>query len=194
MGILDGMKEMAVQRRENHIKVRVISGKQCFYLGKLENSVIIRQNERGYIYFDDIDGEYKIAGYEWGGPTYKSVTDVNDHTTTDGWSKSTSKGKEKRTGRLPGAAIGTLIMPGAGTLVGAMVGTGKKSQVRGFEKNHSTQDHTGKTVSYDEEVTSPAYMTLKDPKTQYSFTFSFECNSKTHGEILNLLHQSALEE
>ena len=194
MSLFDSIKgaasEMVTQIGEHHVKVRLVSGKKCFYLMPLENSVVIRQNEAGFIYFDDIEGQYKITGYQWDGPEYELVTKTTGRTTTDGITR--SKGKEKRTGRLSGAVIGTAIMPGAGTLIGAMAGTGKKS--KGKEKIQSVEQHTGRTTSYEKETDSIAYMTLKDPETQYSFSFGFKCNSKIHGEILNLLQSSFLEE
>ena len=193
MSLFDSVKgfasEMVTQSKENHVKVTLVSGKKCFYLGPLENSVVIRQNENGFIYFDDIDGTYKIAGYEWGGPEYKSVTKTTGRTTTDGTSH--SKGREKRTGRLTGAAVGSLFGPG-GAVIGAMVGTGNK-KTKGTEKSHSVAQHTGQTTSYEQETDSVAYMTLTDPATQYSFSFGFKCNSKIHGDILNMLHASSLE-
>lgn len=194
MSLFDSVKgfasDMVTQSKENHVKVTLISGKKCFYLGPLENSVVIRQNDAGFIYFDDIDGTYKIAGYEWGGPEYKSVTKTTGKTTTDG--ETHSKGREKRTGRVTGAVLGTMIAPGAGTVIGAMVGTGNKKS-KGKEVSHSVAKQTSQTTSYEQETDSVAYMTLTDPATQYTFSFSFKCNSKIHGEILNMLHASSLE-
>lgn len=151
MSLFDSLKgfasEVVTQSKENHIKVTLVSGKKCFYLGPLENSVVIRQNEQGFIYFDDIEGTYKIAGYEWGGPEYKSVTKTTGKTTKDGTTH--SEGREKRTGRLTGAAVGSVFGPG-GAVIGAMVGTGNKKK-NGTEKAHSVEKHSEQTMSYDEE-------------------------------------------
>ena len=192
MSLFDSVKgfasDMVTQSKENHVKVTLISGKKCFYLGPLENSVVIRQNDAGFIYFDDIDGTYKIAGYEWGGPEYQEVTKTTGTTSTSGTTH--SKGREKRTGRLTGAAVGSLFGPG-GAVIGAMVGTGNK-KIKGKEKNRSLSTLSSRTTSYEQETDSVAYMTLTDPATQYTFSFGFKCNSKIHGEILNMLHESSL--
>ncbi len=199
MSIFDDIKgvtsEIIDQSKENHIKVTLVSGKKCFGLGAFENSVVIRQNDAGFIYFDEIEGEYKIASYEWGGPEYKSISKTTGSTVMNG--KTHSKGKEKRTGRLAGAVIGGSLsfatggLAAPGLVAGALLGTGKKS--KGKEKTRAVETHTGQTTSYDQETDSVAYMTLKDPINQYTFTFSFKCNSRIHGEILNMLNTSALQ-
>ena len=189
--IKDTASDFSTRASENKVEVKVISGKNNFDLGILENKVVIRQNQDGYIYFDDINGFFKITGYQWDGPAYQTVSKTTGKTSTQNVTK--SKGKEKRTGRLTGAVVGTIIAPGAGTLIGAMVGTGNK-KTKGVSKSHGTQQMTSTTTDKQEEIPSPAYMTVKEPSTGKTFTFGFDCTSKINGEILNLLHSSLLEE
>lgn len=195
MSFLDIIKDTAsdftTRAAENKVEVKVTSGKKNFGLNFLESRVVIRQNQDGFIYFDDINGLFKITGYQWEGPVFQTVTRTTG--TTSVQSRTQTKGREKRTGRLTGAVVGTVIAPGAGTLIGAMVGTGNKkskgvSQTAGRERTVST------TTSEQEEVPAPAYMTVKEPATGNTFTFGFDCDSVTNGEILNLLNGSFLQE
>ena len=122
--IKDTASDITTRAAENKVEVKVTSGKKNLDLGLLESRVVIRQNQDGYIYFDDINGLFKITAYQWEGPVFQTVTRTTG--TTSVQSRAQSRGREKRTGRLTGAVVGTVIAPGAGTLIGAMVGTGNK--------------------------------------------------------------------
>nr|DAR36734.1 MAG TPA: bacteriocin [Caudoviricetes sp.] len=87
---------------------------------QLSNSTTIRKT---------VDGQYYIGLYSETPVLYEfenfnfSGSKIIEHTTTTG--KTTQKGKKAST--LTGAAIGTVIAPGLGTIVGGMVGaSGKK--------------------------------------------------------------------
>lgn len=194
MSLWDSVKnaaaDMSTQASEFHIKLKVTSGKQCFFLGRFENSIILRLNSEGFIYFDEIEGNYKVSGFQWDGPNYQTITKTDGVTKTKGVTD--SFGREKRTGRVTGAVIGTAILPGAGTLIGAMVGTGNK-KVSGKAKSKSSEKTSSTAKSFDEEVVSPAYMTLKDPTAGTVISFGFDCNSQIYGELLNVLNRAGYE-
>lgn len=195
MSFLDIVKgtasDFATRAAENKVEIKVTSGKKNFDLGFLESRVVIRQNQDGFIYFDDINGLFKITGYQWDGPIFQTITRTTG--TTSVQSRTRSKGREKRTGRLTGAVVGTIIAPGAGTLIGAMVGTGNKKS-KGKSKTVGKERVISTAATEQQEVPAPAYMTVKEPATGNIFTFGFECDSITHGEIMNLLNRSFLQE
>lgn len=189
---LSSIASSAIDRAaENRVKVKVISNKKALNLWLLESNIVIRQNVEGIIYFDDVDGSFQITVYDWGGPVYETVSDTTETATVDNDSR--NKGKEKRTGRLAGAVIGGTLsvatggLAAPGLVAGALLGTGKKS--KGKEKGRSVEKRTGQTVSRQKEKNSVAYLTLLDTETGTSITFGFECNTKIHGEILNMLNR-----
>ena len=189
--IKDTASDITTRAAENKVEVKVTSGKKNLDLGLLESRVVIRQNQDGYIYFDDINGLFKITAYQWEGPVFQTVTRTTG--TTSVQSRAQSRGREKRTGRLTGAVVGTVIAPGAGTLIGAMVGTGNKKS-KGISRTAGRERTVSTATSEQEEVPAPAYMTVKDPATGAVFTFGFDCDSIINGEILNLLNRSFLQE
>lgn len=191
MGLLDKIKssasEMMTQAKEPHVQVKVTSGKKCFYMDFLDTHVVIRQRADGAIYFDDIEGFYKVVDFQWGGPEYVSTSRTTETTTAKG--KIDTYGTTKRTGRVTGAVVGSLIAPGAGTLIGAMVGTGKKHEVHTGGRGISQT--TGWTFESKGEAATSAFMTLTDISSRYTFTFGFECNSKIYGDVMNMIHRNS---
>lgn len=193
MSLLDSAKSMAselsMKAKEFHVKLEIVSGKQYLNLGRLDRSVVLRQNNDGYIYFDTIEGFYKIVDYKWDGPVYETVSETTSTVKKGG--KDKTGGKEKRTGRLTGAIVGSIIAPGPGTLIGAMVGTGNK-KTNSETKHHGVDKGKSVTREFSSEIPATAYLTLKDPKENVLFSFAFKCDSQVNGEMMNLLHTSKL--
>lgn len=195
MDILNSISNIATnaldRAAENRVKVKVVSGKKALNLWPLESSIVIRQNAEGVIYFDDVDGSFQITAYDWGGPVYETVSKTTETATID--TDTRSKGKEKRTGRVAGAIVGGALgvatggIAAPGVVAGALLGTGKKT--KGKEKGRSVEKRMGQTVSYEREKDTVAYLTLLDTETGTPITFGFRCNTKIHGEILNMLNR-----
>ena len=165
MSLFDSFKSAAEVRkiRSNELQVQlsVTSGKQNFFLKPKDHFVVLRVHDDGFIYFDDIEGHYKITEFQWEGPRYQTVTTTSGVTKYNEKSRSSgvtqSHGRDKRTGRLIGAAVGTAILPGAGTLVGALVGTGNKktsevSQSRGGGRAKGSEQISSTTQEFEQEV------------------------------------------
>ena len=78
MSLFDSFKSAAEARkiRSNELQVQlsVTSGKQNFFLKPKDHFVVLRVNDDGFIYFDDIEGHYKITEFQWEGPRYQTVT------------------------------------------------------------------------------------------------------------------------
>ena len=74
--ILSRVRPKCEKIRSNELQVQlsVTSGKQNFFLKPKDHFVVLRVNDDGFIYFDDIEGHYKITDFQWEGPRYQTVT------------------------------------------------------------------------------------------------------------------------
>ena len=180
MGLFDKSKDS--------MTLSVIAGQKNFDGAvSFSGSLTLKQHPSGTVYTSGKNGPtvYAIVGYEWNGPEYKSVTTTNEKTIRRGVEKS----RTKRTGRVTGAVVGTFILPGVGTAIGAMMGTGNKKWIN---RSRGIETHAGTTSTTDVETPSTAYMTLRNIKTGETFTFSFRCDSKINVDVMNMLHKANL--
>lgn len=127
----------------------------------------------GTIYFDGDDTTiYKIIEFSWSGPQYKTIT--TSHT------EGSEVGKTKRKGRFLGAAVGTVLLPGVGTVIGAAHGTGnKKSKTNSFS-NTITTDHQS-------EVVSQGNIKLRNVDTDNEIVLSISCLSNLADKVSALV-------
>ena len=124
----------------------------------------------GIVWFDTFRTvEYEVLDYRWDGPRYQEVM-IQDST-------SDTKTRGGRKGRVAGALIGTMIMPGIGTVIGAAVGTGRKenSRTQGVNRSHiETQE--GPVV---------AQMRLRNIANDEIINIGFKCTSSLDTRIRN---------
>lgn len=124
----------------------------------------------GIVWFDySRRKEFEVLDYQWNGPRYQDVV-VNDNA-------STTKTRGGRKGRVAGAIIGTMLMPGIGTVIGAAVGTGRKE----------VSNTKGQTISHVEtqEVPVIATMKLRDLDRDQVVNIAFRCTSSLDARIRN---------
>ena len=124
----------------------------------------------GIIWFDySAKKEYEVLDYHWNGPRYQDVMIQDNDSSTH------TRGGRK--GRVAGAIIGTMLMPGIGTVIGAAVGTGRKEDSR----------TRGQTISHIEtkEVPVDAFMKLRDLERDQIINISFQCTSALDVKIRN---------
>ena len=144
------------------ISLTVVAGKKMLGMGFLSKTVTMKQNENGEVSFSSLKDEtFYLVGYEWGGPSTGTVTTLN--------SDEDKQEHSGRKGRLAGAAIGTVLMPGVGTAIGLAAGTGKKTK----GKTHSTTNT--KTKEVEEETT--ATIVARNTKTNEMITFGIACTT-----------------
>lgn len=161
------------------VKVAVTSGKKLLNMGLFSNTLEMSVNDDGYLVFSSGTDLFEVKSYQWGGSVFSAVTE----TTTTGNDK--TKEKHKKKGRLVGAAVGTALLGPAGTLIGAMTGTGNK-KVKGKTKRNSKSTTTEKMI----ETSTTAVLTVKNITSQQEFSFGFECNSNINIDVLNVLNNA----
>ena len=125
-----------------HINLKCISGTE--QLGWYVNNFTMFQKPTGEIFFNYDDSRlFYLVDYSWNGPKYNTVV------TQEKDGQHTTKGKSGRVAL--GAAVGSLIAPGLGTVVGMGIGASGKKKKNIQEKTSS--------VSESVEIETPA--TLK---------------------------------
>lgn len=141
--------------------------------GKFNDRLKVWQRHNGTIYLNNnTDSLYRVHDFLWNGPDYELVTETK--------AKGKNKGKQKRTGRVLGAAIGTVLLPGPGTIIGAMHGTGNK-KTKGKNKERSI------SKTSKEEIGTPAVLELQNLETNEIISVNFICTSKLASQINNIL-------
>ena len=154
------------------VELSGVNGWQDIVTDRRSGSVTMFYGEGipGIVWFDRRHSrEYEVLEYQWDGPRYQDVM-VHDQV-------SNTETRGKRKGRLAGALIGTILMPGVGTISGAAVGTGRRevSDTRGHTRSHiETQ-----------EIPVAAYMRLRDLFTDEHVTISFPCTAGIDARIRN---------
>lgn len=155
--------------RDTSLKIHIVSGYRelCVY-----QDSILRQKTDGYTYFNLFDDVgFRLVGYEWAGPVFQQITTSN----TQGNSKTTKKGK---TGRMAtGAVVGTLLMPGVGTIVGTAIGAGGKS------KSSTNTNTNTKQITQQVEKDGVAVIRLKKIDTGSIHSITVTCNSQINSQI-----------
>lgn len=154
------------------LKLSVNSGKEQINCNGWGNNVIMWQRTDGSIYFDtNFRDNFYLIGYEWSGPEYEIVT----NTVTKQKGKKTKKGKSGR--MTAGALVGTALMPGVGTVVGAAIGAGGKGKEK--TKGTETSDTTQKQV----EIPSKAMIYLRDNASGKEIRLIITCDSSVDMEL-----------
>ncbi len=153
------------------LEVEMLSGKEDVGAGNgAKQAIYYDDGVPGIIWFRRSGGrEYEVLEYDWSGPRFTDVMIQDNQTSTNTFSK--------RKGRVAGALIGTILMPGIGTVIGAAVGTGRKE----------TATTSGQAMSHIEtrEVPAVARMRLRDLDTDEIFSVSFMCDSSLDTRIRN---------
>ena len=175
--VAESGKETAIEARDMHRKhaaetklpIKVTSGKDFVPTSTLGNAAMWVQPD-GQVYFgQEPDVLYTVVDLQWQGPQYRTITQTN------------TKGQQKRKGRIIGATVGTVVLPGIGTAVGAAFGTGNKKT-----ESHSVSSETL------EEVPTLATATFR--RTDGStFTFEFMCDSRTGNTLTSVMESKGAD-
>lgn len=133
-------------------------------LSKSKHYLYLRQDQEKRIYFDpDMNTFYKITAYSWNGPKYQTYEEGG----SAGQSVTTSHGG------FGSALLGDILAGPIGAVIGYEAG------------HHDDTVTTAPTppTEVQEEVNSPAEMTVTTLDGKKSYTFEFEDNSKIDKEI-----------
>ncbi|VTY23835.1 Uncharacterised protein [Streptococcus salivarius] len=112
---------------------------------------------------------------------YDTIKDIQIHESVQEVTSTKSKGKEKRKGVMTRAAVGTILMPGVGTLAGALTA-----------KKQSTGESEAVT---SQQVTRTIILTRDDPfKTVLTIPYHPELEAKLRSILAENLAQTAAAE
>lgn len=154
----------------------------------IKSPVTLRQKTDGTVYFDIADDiTYQLIGYEWNGPIYNQVVSAQSNTNTNTnqvyVSQTTKKGKSGK--MAAGAIIGTVIMPGIGTAVGAAIGAGGKSKqtTTGNSASATHSNSNSQQVSRNIEQNTTAIIRLKRLSDNTIHSLTIVCNTGIDTQI-----------
>jgi hypothetical protein len=140
------------------------------------SSATLRQKTDGTTYFNYDDSvTYKIVDYNWTGPIYDSVMTANTTGSTN--SETTKKGKSGK--MTTGAIIGTVLLPGVGTVVGAAIGAGGKSKANTQSLSTSSTQQIHKQI----EKSSNAILKLQRISDKSIFPITIACGSGIDSQL-----------
>lgn len=175
-------KEMEKRELDKQQQLRMASHTTASIIIKNGNigvngECIMRQRpEDNLIYFNgDENALFEFIGYEWNGPTYATAT--KSQSTGKSSSETVKKGKSGK--MAAGALIGSLLMPGVGTVVGAAIGAGSKG------KSSTNSNSTSSTEQFTQQMELPGTAILRFRKITDNAICSviIECNTAIDSQI-----------
>lgn len=168
----------AEQNRKERLKDLAITLDITFgnrEIGIPANSTL-KQRPDGIVYFNFVyNREFRLIGYEWNGTNYEQHT----LSETNGDVQSTTVKKGKSGKMAAGAIIGTMLMPGVGTAVGAAIGAGGKSKSKTKGNHHSQTQQVTRNIETD----SQAIIRLQNIADNSIHAITFKCNSDVDAKI-----------
>ena len=174
--------ELAKKDSERQLATRRQSQVSAFITIKngpagMNGACTIRQRqEDGLIYFGvDENRLYELLDYSWDGPLYGSMT--NTQTTGISSSQTVKKGKAGK--MTAGAVVGTLLMPGIGTAVGAAIGAGSK----GKSTTQGNMSSNSRQMTQHIEQAGTAVLKLRRIDDGMTFPISIACTTEIDAQI-----------
>ncbi|WP_148229388.1 SHOCT domain-containing protein [Carnobacterium sp. 17-4] len=146
----------------------------------------MKQNEAGLVFFNKKDPVYfELLEYVFDGPLYNTVIESKQNRMSV--TKKKNKSKKKATLRkiIGGAILGTMLFPGAGTIVGAYAGGRSKDKKK--DKNNSVTEDSSQFTKTKKRVEVSSTATLKFKKVTNSEEFSIQiiCDSSKNAQLTN---------
>jgi hypothetical protein len=157
------------QSTQTHTTLQISTGFQQIHTSSVAT---MYQRPDGTVYFNrNASIRYILLDYMWSGPRFNTITNTVSNTNT------TSKTKGKSGKMAAGAVVGTLLLPGVGTAVGAAVGAGGK------KKKNSQSITTNNTVQQSRELNTPATLRLKNIESNEYISIVISCNTVIDSQI-----------
>ncbi len=162
-------QHMAEQAKMQRVMLQINSG---FQQVNATSTSTMFQRQDGSVYFNtNFNDRFLFIEYSWSGPMYE--TTINSTTNTTGQEITKGKGGKM----TAGAIIGTAIMPGVGTVVGAAIGAGGKKT-----KKKNSQSNT-RSIHRQREILTPATLKFKNTDTGNIVSIVIGCNSLIDSQI-----------
>lgn len=160
---------LAEQQTQTRANFLITTGSSLVH--SVQNTSMFQRSD-GTVYFNqNSEDNFTLLEYLWNGPKYQHTTNTTSNTS----------GSEKTNGKsgkmMTGAVIGTLLMPGVGTAVGAAIGAGGKKKK---QLNSST---VSTSTSHSIEEFTPATIKLKNNGTGEYVSIVIACNTIIDSQI-----------
>lgn len=145
-------------------------------IGIIGPCVIRQRPEDGLVYFNTDESKlFELVEYSWSGPVYNLATQVQNTGYTT--SNTTKKGKAGK--MTAGALIGTALLPGVGTVVGAAIGASGKSKSATAGNSFSSSNQVTRQI----EQPGTAVLKFRHINSGNIFPVTIVCNSEIDAKI-----------
>lgn len=146
----------------------------------INQQVLLRQKNTGVVYFDYNDKDlFRLVSYQWEGAEYATVSNNQQSGTTKYRERSKQRGRGLAVGL--GATVGTIVAPGAGTIVGAAIGASGPRRTK--TKGKSFDNTTSTTRTEDIEKDTQAQLVIQNIETGVVSRLRIVCNRTVDGRI-----------
>ena len=151
---LDYIRNIGIYTKSN---IELQSGNQV--IGTKTMATIAQLNDGRVVFNPNSQDFYYLTGLSFDGARYQEISqsETKNTTNTNGKEKTKKKGKSGKV--ATGAIIGSMIMPGIGTAVGAYAGSKGKDKTK--KKSHVQTINGGSTTQTTEQVEIPSVAHLE---------------------------------
>ena len=172
----------AYQEKWQNVPFQIDSGYQL--VNASPASVMFQREDMTVFFNTNLQDRFVSIDYSWSGPQFETLTESTS--TTHG--EDVTKGKSGR--MTAGAVIGTVLMPGLGTVVGTAIGAGGK------KKEFTDSQSDSRKVQRKTEVLTPATLKFRNMDNNRIISIVIGCNTLIDSQIKCLQiqrEQSTLE-
>lgn len=159
----------AYQEKWQNVPFPIDSGYQL--VNASPASVMFQREDMTVFFNTNLQDRFLLIDYSWSGPRFETLTESTS--TTHG--EDITKGKSGR--MAAGAVLGTVLMPGFGTVVGTAIGAGGK------KKEITDSQSDSRKVQRKTEVLTPATLKFRNMDNGQTVSIVIGCNTLIDSQI-----------
>lgn len=163
-------------------QIHILGGNQL--LGTSNFSRMMQLKDKRIYFSGNYDDSFLLISLEFDGPKYRTVRQEK----TKGSKNSTEEVNTKKKGKTgkvaAGAIVGTLLLPGIGTAVGAYAGGKGKTKTKSTKKGHENFQSQVKEETFQEEEKSVCYLELVRVSDNETIKITVQADSKDYHRLM----------